>query len=419
MLREVWLLYNIAFIPVPIWQIRTHQINRAAGLDRTVLNSFKAVLINALLFLSMAVFLHLDIAGRVYLALYSMLMVVLPTSWVVTRLLLKYYRRRGRNYNRVVIVGSHRTAQRLAQEMRSDPGFGYRILGFFDDECPPDFKEKFIGDIDELDQFIKSEHVDEIFYTLPGERHNDLVRTVKIADDNVVPFYYVPQISKYVNRNFSLHSLGAMPILTLRPNPLKNPANQILKRAFDIAFSSAFLIVSPIIFIPVAIGIKMSSPGPVFFRQKRTGYLGKNFDCLKFRTMRVNAAADTCQATKDDPRKTRFGDFLRKTSIDELPQFINVWLGQMSVVGPRPHMLKHTQIYTQLVDKYMVRHVVKPGITGWAQVNGYRGITDEVWKMEKRVECDVWYIEHWTFLLDLKIIVRTIINAIGGESNAF
>jgi putative colanic acid biosynthesis UDP-glucose lipid carrier transferase len=135
--------------------------------------------------------------------------------------------------------------------------------------------------------------------------------------------------------------------------------------------------------------------------------------------MRVNANCDTTQATKDDPRKTKFGDFLRRTSIDELPQFFNVWRGDMSIVGPRPHMLAHTDYYSDVIRSYMMRHIVRPGITGWAQVNGYRGITDELWKMEKRVEYDVWYIEHWNFFLDLKIIVRTVINAIGGEKNAF
>ena len=192
-----------------------------------------------------------------------------------------------------------------------------------------------------------------------------------------------------------------------------------MKRGFDIVFSSVFLIFYPLIYIPVAIAIKITSPGPVYFRQERTGYLGKSFKCLKFRTMRVNADADSRQATHNDPRKTRIGDFLRRTSIDELPQFINVLRGDMSVVGPRPHMLKHTELYTRLVDSYMVRHAVKPGITGWAQVNGYRGITDELWKMERRVEHDVWYIENWTLLLDLKIVARTVINAVAGEKNAF
>ena len=210
-----------------------------------------------------------------------------------------------------------------------------------------------------------------------------------------------------------------MPLLTVRRNPLKKRFNRGLKRGFDIVFSSVFLCFYPLIYLPIAITIKLTSPGPVYFKQKRTGYRGEDFWCYKFRTMHVNRDADNVQATRNDSRKTRFGDFLRRTSLDELPQFINVFKGDMSVVGPRPHMLRHTEEYTQLVDQYMVRHLVKPGITGWAQVNGYRGLTDEVWKMAKRVEYDVWYIENWSFALDMKIIVRTVLNAIHGEDNAF
>ena len=157
----------------------------------------------------------------------------------------------------------------------------------------------------------------------------------------------------------------------------------------------------------------------MFFKQKRTGLYGREFYCYKFRTMKVNVDADNLQATKDDPRKTRVGEFLRHTSIDELPQFINVFKGDMSIVGPRPHMLKHTEEYSKLIDTYMVRHAVKPGITGWAQVTGYRGQTEELWQMEGRVEKDIWYIEHWSFALDLKIMAFTVINAIKGEEQAF
>ncbi|MGN1238611.1 MAG: sugar transferase, partial [Muribaculaceae bacterium] len=178
-------------------------------------------------------------------------------------------------------------------------------------------------------------------------------------------------------------------------------------------------ICSPIVLIPVAVGIKISSPGPIFFRQKRTGYRGKEFWCYKFRTMRVNKDSDKLQATRNDPRKTRFGDFLRRSSIDELPQFFNVWRGDMSIVGPRPHMVKHTQDYSALIDKYMLRHTIKPGITGWAQVNGLRGQTEHLWQMEKRVEYDVWYAENWNMMLDFKIVFLTVYNAVKGEKNAF
>lgn len=214
-------------------------------------------------------------------------------------------------------------------------------------------------------------------------------------------------------------SIGTSVALSLHPTPLSNKFNSLSKRTFDILFAGIFMIFSPIIFIPVAIAIKASSPGPIFFKQKRTGYQGKEFLCYKFRTMKVNVDADKLQATANDPRKTKIGDFMRRTSIDELPQFINVLKGDMSIVGPRPHMLKHTEDYTKLVDQYMVRHMVRPGITGWAQVNGFRGETKYLWQMQGRVERDVWYIEHWNFLLDLKIIAKTVTNAIRGEKNAF
>lgn len=160
-------------------------------------------------------------------------------------------------------------------------------------------------------------------------------------------------------------------------------------------------------------------PGPVFFCQKRSGLNDKEFYCLKFRSMKVNKDADVVQATKDDPRKTKWGNILRKTNLDEMPQFINVLLGDMSIVGPRPHMLKHTEEYSKLINKYMVRHFVKPGITGWSQVSGFRGETKELHQMESRVRGDIWYIEHWSFLLDLLIICKTVVNVFRGEKNAY
>ncbi len=418
-LHRLFVVCNVAYIPVIIWQTRTLYRLRAIVMDRIAVRSFQSVGLHALFFLSIIQIIGTKLPSIFYLEFYSSLFLFMPLLWVLEHYAIKRFRRRGRNYVRVVIVGTNRTARRLVNEMRNDKGFGYNILGNFDDDPRSDFDGTYLGTIKQLDQFIKDRCIDEVFFTLSGEAAESFTDVAKIADDNLCSFYYVPQISQYVNSGYELRTLGSMPVLNLRRNPLNAPLNRALKRVFDIIFSSAFLIFSPIIFIPVAIAIKLSSPGPVFFKQKRTGHLGRSFNCLKFRTMRVNATADSAQATKDDPRKTRVGEFLRRTSLDELPQFINVFLGDMSVVGPRPHMLKHTEEYTRIIDQYMVRHVVKPGITGWAQVNGYRGITDEVWKMERRVEYDVWYIEHWHFFLDLKIIVRTVLNAIHGEKNAF
>lgn len=419
-LKMKWLLVNISYFPVVFWFSHIRD-QRAIHMDQVVSCALQTVGIHALFFLSLLTFLDInDLTARVLLEFYCALGILFPACWTCSRLLLKQYRKHGGNFSRVVIVGTNLTAMRLFEAMLSDSGYGYRILGFFGPPPANGFIGKYIATIDEMESFVRDEAVDMIFYTMSGEDEDSMRKVVKIADDNVVQFYYVPQISRYIGRNFEMSNIGAMPIMTALHNPLKRVVNRTIKRTFDIVFSSAVLLVfTPIIFIPVAIAIKASSPGPIFFKQKRTGYKGRDFWCWKFRTMRVNAAADKQQASKDDPRKTRVGDFLRRTSIDELPQFFNVLRGDMSVVGPRPHMLKHTEDYTRLVDKYMLRHVIKPGITGWAQVNGYRGLTDELWKMEKRVEYDVWYVENWNFLLDLKIISRTVINAIVGEKNAF
>ncbi len=419
--RTVWLLANLTYLPVSYWLRSTHQL-RTLHMNQVVTNSLKAVGSHACLFITSIYFVGLDnIKWWIFLEFYGILFVLFPFSWAISRMLLKQYRRRGRNFSRVIIIGANSISLRLYNEMVSDAGFGYKFMGFFTDDKPVDGipVDLIRGTLDDVNAFVAENAVDEIYFTLSGANDGIMNRMISTADANTCQFNYVPQLNRYVNRRFDLYAIGSMPILGVRHNPLKSLANQFLKRTFDILFSSAFLIVSPLIFIPVAIAIKMSSPGPVFFRQKRTGYRGRDFMCLKFRTMRVNADADKIQATQNDPRKTRVGDFLRRTSIDELPQFINVFLGDMSVVGPRPHMLKHTEEYSRIIDKYMVRHIVKPGITGWAQINGYRGQTEKLWQMEKRVEFDVWYIENWSFMLDVKIILRTVINALQGEKNAF
>lgn len=418
-LRLKILLVNISYLPIPFWfsRIRNH---RAIHIDRLLSGSIQAVGIHALFFISMLSFLgDNDINATEWLEFYGMMIVCLPTSWAISRMMLKWYRNRGGNFSRVVIVGTNNTAARLNEAMLSDAGYGFKMIGFFGPEPTTALKGDYIGPVDLLDEFVRTNSVDEIYYTMSGEDECTMHKVVKIADDNVVQFYYVPPLSVYIGRRFQMSNIGQVPLLSERRNPMNNPVNKVVKRTFDLLFSTVVLVFSPIVFVPVAIAIKLSSPGPVFFRQERTGYRGRSFKCWKFRTMKVNADSDRCQASKDDPRKTKVGDFLRRTSIDELPQFINVLKGDMSVVGPRPHMLKHTADYSLLIDRYMLRHVVKPGITGWAQVNGFRGQTDELWKMEKRVAHDVWYVENWNFMLDIKIILRTVINAVKGEQNAF
>ena len=419
--KVTWLIVNVCYVPVVIMLSRS-PIPRTLHVDKIVRSALQAVVLHALCFFSILTFLDSWVHNMsFYLWFYASMLLMLPLGWSMCRLFVKKLRRRGRNYSAAVIIGTNPTAQWLREEMLSDPGFGYKCWGFFsaDSSDAIDDDELYLGTIDDLENFIKKKEVREIYYTLSGEEYERMRRVIKIADDNMVQFYYVPRLSKYVSRTAQLGNIGQVPVLNIRRYPLSSNVNRALKRTFDICVSSVFLLLSPLIFIPVAIAIKISSPGPVFFRQKRTGYLGTEFYCWRFRTMKVNADSDKVQAGRNDSRVTKLGEFLRHTSIDELPQFINVLIGDMSVVGPRPHMIKHTDDYRKLIDKYMTRHLIKPGITGWAQVKGFRGQTEELWQMEKRVENDVWYIENWSFLLDIKIVVLTVINIFKGEDNAY
>lgn len=416
--RLKWLMVTVSYFPAA-WLYGRTRLQRILHMDRLVIEALGAVVVHALVFVTTLSFLKADdMPAAYFVQFYAMMLVALPLTWLLVRAVVKRFRSHGRNFSRVVIVGTNSTARRLYKTLSDDDSYGYRVLGFFDKRPADGFYGNYCGTLDALAGFINREMIDEVFYVLSGENEDELLRCIGIADECMVAFHYVPKISPYSGRRFELDSIGGLPVLTPRPNPLSRSYNEAVKRLFDLAFSSAFLLVSPLLFIPIAIAVKLSSPGPVFFRQKRTGYRGREFECLKFRTMRVNDGADTVQCTASDPRKTRIGDFLRRTSLDELPQFINVWRGDMSVVGPRPHMLAHTEEYRRIIDKYMIRHIVKPGITGWAQVLGLRGSTDLA-KMEKRVQADVWYIEHWSAMLDIKIIIKTVINGFRGEENAY
>lgn len=225
--------------------------------------------------------------------------------------------------------------------------------------------------------------------------------------------YIVPLFLDFLTKKMVLTHQGNTMLLSARNEPLEDPLNRFIKRMFDLFISGIFLLtLFPFIYLIVGLIIKHQSPGPILFKQKRNGLDGREFACLKFRSMHVNDDADKLQATEHDPRKFKFGNFMRKTNIDELPQLINVFKGDMSLVGPRPHMLLHNEQYSQLIDKYMVRNLVKPGITGWAQCQGFRGETKTLEQMENRVKADIWYVENWTFTLDLRIIWRTAMNMI-------
>ena len=240
---------------------------------------------------------------------------------------------------------------------------------------------------------------------------------MQLCNQRMVKFYYVPPVEETLKLQPVF--IDDIEVMTPYISPLDDTLNRFLKRLFDIVISIVALVFTALLFPFVYVIIKMQSPGPVFFRQLRTGIAGHEFNCIKFRSMHVNADSDSLQASKDDPRKFPFGNFIRKTNIDELPQFWNVLRGDMSIVGPRPHMLAHTEQYSHLINKYMVRHFVKPGVTGWAQVTGFRGETRELWQMEGRVERDIWYIQHWSLWLDIRIIWMTIKTVFRTDANAY
>lgn len=331
------------------------------------------------------------------------------------------YRRKGHNFKRIIIVGAGKNGMELYRVMKDDLSYGFSIMGFFDDNLSlQSVLPNYLGMTHEVEKYVLANDIDEIYCTLPGTQDEKILRIMNFAEKHMIRFYIVPEFYRNIKKSLVMEIMESIPLLAVRREPLQAAYNRALKRTFDILFSLGILLtIYPILYVVIGILIKATSPGPIFFKQKRTGLYGQEFECYKFRTMRVNADADKLQAAKDDPRKTRIGDFLRRTNLDEFPQFINVLRGEMSVVGPRPHMLKHTEQYSALIDKYMVRHLVKPGVTGWAQVTGYRGETKTLEQMEGRVKRDVWYIENWSFFLDLKIIVVTILNMSKGEKNAY
>lgn len=419
--RHELLALNFSYFPV-YFMIKDQHKQRIFEVDRLMRLAFYTVTFHFIIFYFLINFLDQGMVSIRFIVSYFTLLFILIIGWWFTgRELIKIYRLKGYNYRTVVILGAGVNGFELAQKISKDPTFGFRLLGYFDDNPKVDTGGvPLLGKIDDVIDFCENNNIDEIFCALPSSEGEKIMKILDYAERNLIRFFIVPAYYTYLKRRVELHTLSGIPFISLFNEPLENDLNRLSKRIFDIVFSLIILLtIFPFIYILTGLAIRLSSPGPIFFKQERTGLQGNNFVCLKFRTMRVNKNSDKEQAKKDDPRKTRVGNFLRKSNIDEVPQFINVLKGEMSVVGPRPHMLKHTKDYSALIDKYMIRHLVKPGVTGWAQVNGFRGETQKLEQMEGRVKMDMWYIENWTLWLDLKIIVKTMTNMFKGEKNAY
>jgi putative colanic acid biosynthesis UDP-glucose lipid carrier transferase len=277
-----------------------------------------------------------------------------------------------------------------------------------------------LGGVKDTVQLAKEYNVTEIYSTIAPEHQSGIYRLIEEADKAVIRFRIVPDFNLFIRKPVHIEYLNEMPVLSLRKDPLDDIGSRIKKRFYDVAFSLLVIIFLLSWLVPIlSLLIWINSRGPVFFIQERSGRNGKSFKCIKFRSMKVNTDSNQKQATKNDSRVTKLGSFLRKSNLDEMPQFFNVLIGDMSIVGPRPHMLKHTDDYSKLLNQYMVRHFLKPGITGWAQIHGYRGEIKNMGDINNRVEYDLWYLENWSTWLDTRIIFLTVFNMVKGEKNAY
>jgi putative colanic acid biosynthesis UDP-glucose lipid carrier transferase len=316
------------------------------------------------------------------------------------------------NRRTAVVIGAGPLAVKVSRSLREAHEQGIDFVGYFDDRADdrvdPDAAAYRVGSLKEAAQFVQMHAIREVYITLPLGSQPRIVELLEELQDTTASIFFVPDVFGITIIQGRLQDLNGVPVVGMCETPFTG-TNQLFKRIEDIVISSIILILISPILLALAIGVRMSSPGPIIFQQRRNGLDGEEIIVYKFRSMRTTDNGPVVkQATKDDPRITPFGAFIRRTSLDELPQFINVLQGRMSIVGPRPHAVAHNELYRKLIRAYMVRHKVKPGITGWAQVNGHRGETDTVEKMQARVEYDLEYLRNWSLGFDLRIIARTI-----------
>jgi putative colanic acid biosysnthesis UDP-glucose lipid carrier transferase len=401
------LFLNLSWIAL-IYLFRPYKISRVSGALKIIKYHISVITIHLLLAASYLAFK--DGIGHTPEFIFSLF------SWFYTLVVLwkffllsflRMYRRKGFNYKNVVIAGYGKLSNRLIRFFNHHPEHGYKLLGIFDDKNTAEINS--LGNFEMITDYVLTNKVDEIYCCLPYINHIQVKQLIKFGEENQVSIKLISDLVTYSTKHLELEHYGKLPVVNVTSFPLDNFENRFYKRTFDILFSSSVIIfLMSWLFPIIAIFIKTTSKGPIFFKQKRTGKNSRSFWCYKFRTMTINQEADTQQAIANDPRITKIGWFLRETGLDELPQFFNVLIGDMSVVGPRPHMLRHTKEFSQKVDRYMFRHSIKPGITGLAQAKGFRGEINTISCLVNRVKLDRFYVENWSLLFDFKIIVLTI-----------
>jgi putative colanic acid biosynthesis UDP-glucose lipid carrier transferase len=409
------MLYYINFSWVFLISVlKSHNISRTASFFEVLKSSYTVIILHIFLVFGYFVFQQSHRYSRELLLLfYAGLSIATFCFKLLLFWFIKWFRRKGFNYRNVVIISHGDSPANLGNYFQSHPEYGYHVK-YELDASQMDGSHLLAA----LKKHCHNNTIHEIFYSLAGRGYHFINDLINFAEDHLIKIRLVADFNGFTFQDLELENVDFIPVIKVQTTPLDKWDNQLLKRIFDILFSLLIILLILTWLLPIlSLLIKVNSKGPVFFKQQRTGRDNRTFLCYKLRTMYLNSESDLLQATKNDPRITSIGRFLRNWSLDELPQFFNVLIGDMSVVGPRPHMLKHTLDFSLELEKFMVRHQIKPGITGLAQSKGYRGETTEPQQKQNRIKLDLFYVRYWSFLLDLKIIFNTIVSLFKVQNN--
>ncbi len=400
---------------------------RSKKFSEEIIYLFITLFIFAILLTSFLFFLRNSFQlGNYFFFIYFSILFIFTTLFKYA--VRKYLHRaiyKGKLQDKVLLIGSGAAAKNFYDTINQFYYYGYKCIGFLDNQTNKLNGCKYLGKVEQLETVLTQNKIDEVIVALPNSQHELISASIEVCDYHAKRVRIIPDLHLYASTNIQINNIGLLPIINIRSLPQDLWVNKVIKRSFDLLFSIGFFVFIGWWLMPfIALFIKLTSRGPVFFKQERWGINNKKIICYKFRTMvadsdDVDINGDYLQAKRDDKRVTSFGKYLRQTNLDELPQFWNVLSGNMSVVGPRPHPTPLNLASVETVDRYMLRHLVKPGISGWAQVNGCRGETREPGSMQRRVNFDLYYIHRWTFWFDCQIILQTVINIFRGDQNAY
>jgi putative colanic acid biosysnthesis UDP-glucose lipid carrier transferase len=403
-----------------------YDVFRSRSFDFEFMAIVKSILILFILSMAFLFIIKSKILSRFFFVVFFIMFVALVISLkICSRLILVWLQKNGCNLWSVLIVGAGAVGMRFYDTILANAHLGYRVKGFVDEQPPADLGNLYLGKIDQLGQIVNREKIDEVIIALPNVAIKEIGQVIAICENFPTRVRIIPDYFEFMSSRFEISCFGSFPLISIRANPLEQMHWRFLKRSCDLIFTLLlFAGVFSWLWPLLALLIKISSPGPVFFKQERWGIKNERIVCYKFRSM-VRESRDVDenghyqQATRNDRRITRLGGFLRRSNLDELPQFFNVLKGDMSVIGPRPHPTPMNLEIKDSICNYQLRHLIKPGITGWAQVNGFRGETSDPDSLRQRVESDIWYIENWSLLLDIKIVWLSIWIMLKGDPRAY